>query len=58
LFFAQGKGQGEGGNQGATTEHKERQRCGVAGCSNFKKFSDSKTGTALCSLACYKSVQG
>lgn len=28
--------------------------CGVAGCSNQKKYSCSKTGTPLCSLDCYK----
>lgn len=28
--------------------------CGVAGCSNLKKYSCSKTGTPLCSLDCYR----
>ncbi|XP_067380312.1 INO80 complex subunit B isoform X2 [Channa argus] len=28
--------------------------CGVSGCSNFKKYSCSKTGVPLCSLECYK----
>ncbi|XP_067839025.1 INO80 complex subunit B [Heptranchias perlo] len=28
--------------------------CGVEGCSNFKKYSCSKTGLPLCSLECYK----
>lgn len=28
--------------------------CGVAGCTNLKKYSCSKTGVPLCSLDCYK----
>lgn len=28
--------------------------CGVAGCSNLKRYSCSKTGTPLCSLDCYR----
>uniref|UniRef100_A0A1A7Y1I7 INO80 complex subunit B n=1 Tax=Iconisemion striatum TaxID=60296 RepID=A0A1A7Y1I7_9TELE len=28
--------------------------CGVSGCSNFKKYSCSKTGVPLCSLECYR----
>lgn len=28
--------------------------CGAEGCSNVKKYSCSRTGTPLCSLACYK----
>ncbi|XP_005807294.1 INO80 complex subunit B isoform X1 [Xiphophorus maculatus] len=28
--------------------------CGVAGCTNFKKYSCSKTGVPLCSLECYR----
>ncbi|KAL1140270.1 hypothetical protein AAG570_000202 [Ranatra chinensis] len=32
----------------------EPVKCGVKGCSNFKKYSCSKTGTPLCSLSCYR----
>ncbi|MEQ2202281.1 hypothetical protein XENOCAPTIV_007452 [Xenoophorus captivus] len=28
--------------------------CGVSGCTNFKKYSCSKTGVPLCSLECYR----
>lgn len=28
--------------------------CGVAGCTNLKKYSCSKTGVPLCSLDCYR----
>lgn len=28
--------------------------CGVSGCSNHKRYSCSRTGLPLCSLACYK----
>ncbi|XP_054916241.1 INO80 complex subunit B isoform X2 [Poeciliopsis prolifica] len=28
--------------------------CGVTGCTNFKKYSCSKTGVPLCSLECYR----
>ncbi|XP_072353594.1 INO80 complex subunit B isoform X1 [Scyliorhinus torazame] len=28
--------------------------CGIEGCSNFKKYSCSKTGLPLCSFECYK----
>ncbi|KAK7073352.1 INO80 complex subunit B [Halocaridina rubra] len=28
--------------------------CGVAGCTNLKKYACSKTGVPLCSLECYK----
>ncbi|KAK7171109.1 hypothetical protein R3I94_001121 [Phoxinus phoxinus] len=28
--------------------------CGVSGCSNRRKYSCSQTGTALCSLECYR----
>ncbi|KAM9663203.1 INO80 complex subunit B [Morphnus guianensis] len=28
--------------------------CGVAGCSNHKRYSCSRTGLPLCSLACYR----
>lgn len=28
--------------------------CGVSGCSNLKRYSCSRTGVPLCSLACYK----
>lgn len=28
--------------------------CGVNGCTNFKRYSCSQTGTPLCSLECYK----
>lgn len=28
--------------------------CGVSGCPNLKRYSCSRTGVPLCSLACYK----
>lgn len=31
-----------------------KPKCAVKGCKNDKKYSCSKTGTALCSLECYK----
>jgi len=31
-----------------------RQKCGVKGCKNDRKYSCSKTGVALCGLQCYK----
>lgn len=30
------------------------QLCGVPGCTNFKRYSCSKTGVPLCSLECYR----
>lgn len=33
---------------------KPKTLCGVKGCSNLKKYSCSKSGVPLCSLACYK----
>lgn len=33
---------------------KAKEKCGVKGCLNDKKYSCSKTGVSLCSLECYK----
>ncbi|KAL4234334.1 INO80 complex subunit B [Mactra antiquata] len=32
----------------------QKQKCGVKGCRNEKKYACSKTGISLCSLECYK----
>ncbi|XP_018013377.1 INO80 complex subunit B isoform X2 [Hyalella azteca] len=41
--------------QRATAREKPKPvMCGVAGCGNLKRYSCSRTGVALCSLACYK----
>ncbi|XP_069134903.1 INO80 complex subunit B-like [Argopecten irradians] len=33
---------------------KAKESCSISGCKNLKKYSCSKTGVPLCSLACYK----
>lgn len=54
MFFLQTNAQG----QNVDEVRKERRLCGAPGCSKEKRFNDSKTGTPICSTACYKIVHG
>jgi hypothetical protein len=36
---------------------KQRVKCSLKGCNNFKLYNHSKTGSPVCSLDCYKRVE-